>query len=208
MLSDLLQLSSAPNNILYHNNFIENSVQASVDPASFTTAWNEPYSSGGNYWSDYNGSDVFSGPYQNETGSDGIGDTPYIMDNNNTDHYPLMNPYVLNYTVVFTGLGLSNGVTWWVDLNGDNQSSASGVISFSEPNGMYTYRTGASGYTASPPMGSVSVNGANTNEQVTFTRALNYGLIMAAIALVLGTALIVTGFLIRRRHRANDLTKP
>jgi len=27
------------------------------------------------------------------TGSDGIGDTPYVIDSNNTDYYPLMKPY-------------------------------------------------------------------------------------------------------------------
>jgi parallel beta-helix repeat protein len=203
-----LQLSSASNNTIYHNNFIENSVQVSVDPASANNSWNEPYPSGGNYWSDYNGSDVFSGPYQNETGSDGIGDMPYIVGDNNTDLYPLRNPYVLNYSVVFTEVGLPNGVTWWVDLNGDNQSSASGLISFSKANGMYTYSTGASGHTASPSKGSVIVNGANTTEQVTFTRALNCGLIMAAIVLVLGTAFMVTGFLMWRRKRVDNRTEP
>ena len=49
--------------------------------------------SGGNYWSDYAGADVKSGPNQDLPGSDGIGDTPYIIDVNNTDRYPLMNPY-------------------------------------------------------------------------------------------------------------------
>jgi len=37
----------------------------------------------GNYWSDYSGLD------END---DGIGDTPYIMDENNKDNYPLMTP--------------------------------------------------------------------------------------------------------------------
>jgi len=36
---------------------------------------------------------LHSGPYQNETGNDGIGDTPYVIDENNRDHYPLMNPW-------------------------------------------------------------------------------------------------------------------
>jgi len=36
---------------------------------------------------------LYSGPYQNETGSDGIGDTPYVIDENNRDRYPLMAPF-------------------------------------------------------------------------------------------------------------------
>ena len=52
--------------------------------------WDDDYPSGGNYWSDYTGVDEYSGPYQNETGSDGIGDTPYVIDENNQDNYPFM----------------------------------------------------------------------------------------------------------------------
>jgi hypothetical protein len=33
---------------------------------------------------------LHSGLFQNVTGSDGIGDTPYVIDANNTDDYPLM----------------------------------------------------------------------------------------------------------------------
>ena len=46
--------------------------------------WDYGYSSAGNYWNDYNGTDP---------NGDGIGDTPYIIDANNTDRYPLMSPY-------------------------------------------------------------------------------------------------------------------
>jgi len=55
--------------------------------------WNDVYPLGGNFWSDYTGVDLYSGPYQNETGSDGLGDTPYIINADNVDNYPLMNPY-------------------------------------------------------------------------------------------------------------------
>ena len=57
-------------------------------------ARDDGHPSGCNYWKDYTGTDFYSGPYQNETGSDGIGDTPYVIDENNTDHYPLMSPQV------------------------------------------------------------------------------------------------------------------
>ncbi|MCW4043685.1 MAG: right-handed parallel beta-helix repeat-containing protein [Candidatus Bathyarchaeota archaeon] len=76
---------------VYHNDFIENYryYQARVHESD-NVHWDDGYPSGGNYWSDYNGVDVKSGPYQNETGSDGIGDTPYVIDENNQDDYPLM----------------------------------------------------------------------------------------------------------------------
>jgi len=61
--------------------------------SGYANIWDDGYPSGGNYWSDYTGADLCNGPYQNETGSDGIGDSPYIIDENNTDSYPLMNPW-------------------------------------------------------------------------------------------------------------------
>jgi len=82
-------------NIIYHNNFIDNIHQVLIsylDEPSINV-WDDGYPSGGNYWSDYNGTDFCNGPYQNETGYDGIGDTPYFIDDNNEDNYPLMNPW-------------------------------------------------------------------------------------------------------------------
>jgi len=75
-------------NEFYHNNFIDNTQQVMV---SYTPMdiWDDGYPSGGNYWSDYVGVDVKSGPNQDLPGSDGLGDTPYNIDASNTDHYPL-----------------------------------------------------------------------------------------------------------------------
>ena len=81
-------------NNAYHNDFQNNSVHAQ-DSTDQTNHWNNKYPSGGNYWSDYNGTDLFGGPYQNLTGGDGIGDTPYVIphiDGYNQDNYPLMEP--------------------------------------------------------------------------------------------------------------------
>ena len=80
------------NNKIYHNNFIDNSNQTYVE--GYMNIWDDGYSSGGNYWSDYGGADLYRGPYQNETGRDGIGDIPCVIDTDNQDNYPLMPPYV------------------------------------------------------------------------------------------------------------------
>jgi thermitase len=82
-------LRHSNNNIICHNNFFNNTCQMHMIN-SCNNMWDVGYPFGGNYWSDYTGVDLYSGPYQNETGSDGTGDTPYIIDGNNTDRYPLM----------------------------------------------------------------------------------------------------------------------
>lgn len=79
------------NNIIYHNNFVNSVSHININRAS--NIWDDGYPSGGNYWNDYNGTDFYSGIFQNETGSDGIGDTPYAYDENNTDRYPLIRPW-------------------------------------------------------------------------------------------------------------------
>jgi parallel beta-helix repeat protein len=85
-------VTDSSHNVIYHNNIIKNIYkQAAIE--SGNNLWDDGYPSGGNYWSDYNGTDLYSGPYQNETGCDGIGDTPYVMDENNQDNYPLTKPF-------------------------------------------------------------------------------------------------------------------
>lgn len=80
-------------NNFWHNNFIDNSQQCYNQYGYSTSVWDDGYPSGGNYWSDYNGVDLYKGPNQDQYGSDGVGDTPYIIDSQNRDNYPLMYPY-------------------------------------------------------------------------------------------------------------------
>jgi len=91
-----LYLLSLVYNKVYHNNFINNSIQA-IDPwrPDSPHVFDNGYPSGGNYWSDYTGNDTYSGPYQNETGSDGIGDVPHTFPDfpGGQDRYPLMTPW-------------------------------------------------------------------------------------------------------------------
>ena len=83
-------------NSFFHNNFIINTHQVHGEYYG-SNSWDDRYPSGGNYWSDqYHGecADHFSGPGQDIPGSDGIVDTPYVIDENNQDRYPLMNPWI------------------------------------------------------------------------------------------------------------------
>jgi parallel beta-helix repeat protein len=84
--ADIGILLWSSSNIIYHNNFVDNRRQVSTFALN---VWDNGYPSGGNFWSDYTGADVKSGPYQNEAGSDGIGDTPYVIVGSNRDNYPL-----------------------------------------------------------------------------------------------------------------------
>jgi len=92
LLSYTYMMSPGENNTVYHNNFVDNVEQISTSPTyPGTTAPTYPtgkYDNGqeGNYWSDYNGTD---------NDGDGIGDTPYILNENNIDNYPLVNQSVI-----------------------------------------------------------------------------------------------------------------
>jgi len=144
------------NNTIFYNDIINNKVQVydwqwtHVGYNESINTWDNGYPSGGNYWSDYVGVDYFSGPYQNETGSDGIGDTPYNIDKNDVDHYPLMEskisldltppsigtPYqnplefeVMDYVEVLVSVGVTD------DLSGVKNV----FLSYSTGNGTWNY---------------------------------------------------------------------
>jgi parallel beta-helix repeat protein len=78
------------NNKLFNNCFQDNNIDAKDDCVNI---WDNGYPDGGNYWSDYTGSDIYHGSNQNIPGSDGMGDTPYnIPSGINQDLYPIKNP--------------------------------------------------------------------------------------------------------------------
>lgn len=88
--------SFAAENIIYHNNFIDNREPPSICESE--DSWDGGYPFGGNYWSDYNGTDLYCDANQSFNGSDGIGDTPYVFpdalgETNFTDRYPLIDPW-------------------------------------------------------------------------------------------------------------------
>jgi parallel beta-helix repeat protein len=103
----------SPHNF-YHNNFINNTNNnITFWGAAIAHNWDDGYPSGGNYWSNYNGTDVHSGP-----GWDGIGDAAYSVGQNNSDNYPAINPWPLAHLQVHTFAteqGEIEDVSVWVD---------------------------------------------------------------------------------------------
>lgn len=86
-----INLFNTGNSTVAYNNLINNTNQ--TDSYLSLNTWDSGVD--GNYWSDYAGTDLYGGVSQNETRRDGIGDTPYIIDEGNRDHYPLMGPVQL-----------------------------------------------------------------------------------------------------------------
>ncbi|MFA0832412.1 MAG: right-handed parallel beta-helix repeat-containing protein, partial [Methanobacterium formicicum] len=82
---------SSPENLIYNNNFLNNTIQAfdnSYNQFYFTGTTNGGYYfTGGNYWSDYSGTD---------NNYDGFGDTPYVItgDSNSQDCFPYINQII------------------------------------------------------------------------------------------------------------------
>jgi hypothetical protein len=79
----------------------------------------------------------------------------------------------VTYTVTFTESGLPSDTQWSVTLNGTTKSSTTNTITFSEPNGKYSFTiaTANKSYVSVPSSGTFAVNGANVNIGITFTRA-------------------------------------
>jgi hypothetical protein len=75
------------NNQIYYNNFINNSNNVVNEHVIYgpdcANIWDNFAHHIGNYWSNYNGTDA---------NLDGVGDTSYVIDANNKDYYPIMQP--------------------------------------------------------------------------------------------------------------------
>jgi len=68
-------------NTIQHNNFVNNSLHVDAGDNSNDIFWDNGEE--GNYWDNYSGLD---------SDEDGIGDTPYVINEDNHDNYPLMAP--------------------------------------------------------------------------------------------------------------------
>jgi parallel beta-helix repeat protein len=139
-----MYLAGATNTKIYHNNFENNTVQ--VYTGSYgngsNTVWNNPYPSGGNYWSDY----LTRYPNASEIDNSGIWNTPYVIGTNNTDYYPLMKLWQPLSVVISPSSAI-------IDL-GQSQNFTSNVSGGTSP---YTYQWYLNG---------VAVSGANISSSI------------------------------------------
>ncbi len=113
---------------------------------------------------------------------------------------------LVSYTITLHETGLPTGAPWSLVLRGSHSSfSGDGAApeAFTIPdvaNGTYTFTAYASGYTASPSPGNVSVHGANVSQAVSFTYSSGYAVTFTEHGLPSGALLAVffansTGFL-------------
>jgi parallel beta-helix repeat protein len=91
-----LRFANSLDNYVYTNNIDNNTKQ--TKSAFSTNSWNSSYPHGGNYWSNYDGEDIYIGKNQDILGvrGDNVGDIPYqIIENSltNRDHLPSLIPY-------------------------------------------------------------------------------------------------------------------
>lgn len=126
----------ADQNHIYHNNFVQNNIQAFDNSTSHggLNEWDDGYPSGGNYWDDFDESsegayDDFYGELQDRSGSDGIVDlgkpdgglNPYYLppDSHIEDTYPLIQPIdVLKPEISFQTQGRKLLVEYGDDIGG------------------------------------------------------------------------------------------
>jgi hypothetical protein len=89
---------NACNNIIYHNDFIDSityGLQAcdgawpGFGSPNSNNTWDDGFPNGGNYWVDYWKQNPDAGEVQNS----GILNFPYVIDKQNRDWFPLMNPF-------------------------------------------------------------------------------------------------------------------
>ena len=76
--------ASSDNNVIYLNHLLDNKEGNAEDKCS--NSWS--YDHQGNYWDDYNDYD---------SDDNGIGDNPYVIDDDSQDDYPLLNPKPVAY---------------------------------------------------------------------------------------------------------------
>ena len=203
--------SASPFNLVRGNYFLDNSLQiydastADSSVAISINTWEVSYPAGGNYWSDYSGIDVKTGSGQDEDGSDGVGDTSYVIDSYNQDKYPLIlenelyiyitSPENTTYnvnSVTLSGIASQTDSEISYSLNGQANITISGSIKLSNlSDGSHRVTVFAKDTEGNEDSHTVYFTISEGAEPPTETETLPVTLIVAVIAIlvVVGVAL-------------------
>jgi parallel beta-helix repeat protein len=210
----------ASNNTIYHNNFLNNTAQAysgitiyaaGVAPLAKNT-WDNGFPSGGNYWSDYK----TKYPNAAEIDSSGIGNTSYIIDSQNQDNYPLMEPFntvpptisvlspvnqVYNESSVSLVFTVDKSVNWaGYSLDGKQNVTITGNSTVANlTNGLHSITVYANG----------TFGNVGASQTITFTIAKPQPFPTATVAAVSGAIVAVAcvGLILYVRGRGRRLAK-
>ena len=144
----IFAISNSSNNSFYFNNFINSNKTTQAHDQGFISFWdNGKY---GNYWSDYNGSDL---------NGDGIGDTPYFFHITKQDNFPLMQPNpnapfcnltALQPPIANAGPDQISNISETVKLNGSATDSDGFITLYEwdfEGDGKYDWNSTTTGFT-------------------------------------------------------------
>jgi len=121
-----LEVMQSQGVIVHGNDFLGNLVQVEA----VSVLLNGSYSEAGNYWDDYVGVDVHSGPAQDQPQGDGIGDFPHALGSGVVDSYPLMRRANIDNQPPSAGFSVSEGqlLTGQMVSIEDLSSDVDGVI--------------------------------------------------------------------------------
>jgi len=215
-----IDLYSCNNSVFYHNNFIDNTY-LQVDSYMSTNTWDNESLSGGNYWSNYTGVDA---------DGDGIGDIPYVIDENNIDRFPLMNQYgkitvditpptisitspingseikSSNITVSWTGADTGSGINYYEIKVDDDQWIIAGKTT------THTF-TGLNDGSHTINLRAYDKTGNTKQETVTFKISQpsrpNYLILEIIIAITIIVAILGTAmYLLKSGNKSKTTTKP
>ena len=166
------------NGTVFHNNFVRNRENARNIKSNIT--WDNGYPAGGNYWSNYTGSDLFYGINQSLVGSDGAGDTPFtIPQEDERDRYPLMGNFTTrtvaldaqNYKIDF----VSNSITNSLYINQSEKSLCFAINNLDKIEGFCRVTAPTSlMWCDTPDEWTVNVNGTLTQRNINQTTNYTY----------------------------------
>ena len=205
------------NNVIYHNMFVNRLLYVETrNWTRFTPRNSWDNSLEGNFWSSYRGVDA---------DQDGIGDTAYVIGENNADNHPLMGKFS-NFTVTleaktYTITIISNSTISQFQFSPEEESVSFIATGFNEtmgfsrvaiPNALLQELEGGNLTFwinwEQPPLQRKWTDGINTYLYFSYVNRVSEQTIspwvIAAVASVLLTASVIVFFVLKKQHRVRS----